>query len=77
MRFHVRQNQYLLLVIGVASAVSFGYLLWRNICIRCVNFSCPLNGVDPATRQAFFDRNPMIAQAWKMSGYHLDQKKGD
>ncbi len=58
-------QEYALAVIGLASAVSFFYLLRRNICTRCVNFSCPLNGVDAATRAAFFARNPAIAQAWQ------------
>jgi hypothetical protein len=58
-------QEYLLAGIGVASAASFGYLLWRNICNRCVNFSCPLNHVGPATRKAFFARNPIIVEAWK------------
>jgi len=60
-------HEYLLAFIGLASAISFGYLLWRNICDRCVNFSCPLNHVPPETRRAFFARNPMIAEAWKVN----------
>jgi AcrR family transcriptional regulator len=58
-------RQYLLAVIGLASAVSFAYLLRRNICSRCINFSCPLNQVDVAERQAFFARNPAMAQVWE------------
>jgi hypothetical protein len=57
----------LLAGIGLVSGISFGYLLRRNICTRCVNFSCPLNGVPKETRQAFFSRNPTIAQAWKIN----------
>jgi hypothetical protein len=57
-------REYLLVLIGLASAASFGYLLYRNICDRCVNFSCPLNHVGPEVRQAFFARNALIAQAW-------------
>lgn len=58
-------GEYLLAVIGLVSAFSFGYLLWRNICDRCINFSCPLNHVPQKTRQAFFERNEMIARAWE------------
>jgi hypothetical protein len=61
-------QEYLLAAIGLASAGSFGYLLRRNICNRCVNFSCPLNNVPPETRRAFFARNPVIASAWQQSG---------
>jgi hypothetical protein len=44
--FMIIAQEYLLAGIGTVSAVSFGYLLRRNICIRCVNFSCPVNCVD-------------------------------
>jgi hypothetical protein len=70
--FLVIGHEYLLATIGLASAASFGYLLHRNICNRCVNFSCPLNNVAPETRQAFFTRNPVIVQAWEQSGFRLD-----
>jgi len=63
--FMIAGAQYLLAGIGFTSAVSFGFLLWRNICDRCVNFSCPLNHVPEKKRQAFFERNELIAQAWK------------
>jgi hypothetical protein len=63
--FLILGHAYLLLVIGLVSAISFYYLLRRNICPRCVNFSCPFNAVDQATREAFFVRNPLIARAWK------------
>jgi len=63
--FLIIAKEYLLASIGLSSAASFGYLLWRDICDRCVNFSCPLNHVPEKTRQAFFRRNPMIAQAWQ------------
>jgi len=63
--FLILGHEYLLAAIGLVSAISFGYLLRRNTCSRCINFSCPLNDVAPATRQAFFARNPFIAQAWK------------
>jgi hypothetical protein len=59
-------REYLLAAIALASAVSFGYLLRRNICNRCVNFSCPLNHVPSETRQAFLARNPVIAHAWEI-----------
>lgn len=57
-------REYLLSLIALASACSFIYLLRRNICSRCINFSCPLNQVPPALRKGYFDRNPAIAAAW-------------
>jgi hypothetical protein len=62
--FLVAGREYLLAAIGLVSATSFAYLLWRNVCTRCINFSCPLNAVEAATREAFFARNPVIAEAW-------------
>jgi hypothetical protein len=64
--FLVIGHEYLLTAIALASAVSFGYLLWRNICDRCINFSCPLNNVPPERRRAFLARNPVIAHAWEI-----------
>ncbi len=61
----VAGKDYLTALIGLASAISFSYLLRRNICTRCINFSCPLNDVDSETQKAFFARNPSIAEAWK------------
>ena len=70
--FLVIGGQYLYAGIGLASAASFGYLLHRDICDRCVNFSCPLNSVPAKTRRAFFERNPVIRKAWEESGYQRD-----
>jgi hypothetical protein len=64
--FLVIGGEFLLAGIGLVSAVSFGYLLRRNICSRCFNFSCPINNVAPGIRQDFFARNPLIARAWNI-----------
>ena len=43
-----------------------GYLYMRTaMCAHCMNFACPLNRVEPARREAFFKRNPIIAAAWR------------
>jgi hypothetical protein len=34
-------------------------------CAQCMNFACPLNETGEDARQAFFERNPTVAQAWK------------
>jgi hypothetical protein len=72
--FLILAREFLLLAIALASAVSFGYLLWRNICDRCVNFSCPLNHVSKELRDDYLRRNPLIMKAWIESGYQIDQK---
>lgn len=56
-------REYLLALIGLSTMVSGIYLLRRNICTRCVNFSCPLNAVPKATIEAFLVRNPVIQKA--------------
>jgi hypothetical protein len=65
--FLVIGHEYLLASIGLVTAVSFGYLLYRNICIRCINFSCPLNHVAGELVEAYMHRNPIIHQAWEKS----------
>ena len=58
-------GQFLLAGIGLVSAASFGYLLYREICSRCVNFSCPLNNVPSEVRKVYLEQNPMMGEAWK------------
>ena len=49
---------YALLVTG------FFMTLKEFLCSQCINFACPLNGVDKATRLEFFKKNPVVAEAW-------------
>ena len=58
-------GQYLLAGIGLVSAASFGYLLYSEICSRCVNFSCPLNNVPEEVRKAYLEKNSVMGEAWK------------
>jgi hypothetical protein len=37
-----------------------------------MNFACPLNRVDEATRRAFWARNPRVAEAWRAGGQQED-----
>lgn len=65
--FLVVGRAYLLAVIGLVSAASASYLLGRNICTRCINFSCPLNGVPKEIVDTYLARNPVMHQAWGKS----------
>jgi hypothetical protein len=56
--------QWLLLAVYAVASVGFFTVLKTNFCSQCMNFACPLNGVQDETRRAFFDRNPRIARAW-------------
>lgn len=62
----------LLAAVALASAVGFAVDLSRQVCTRCVNFSCPLNRVPKAAVDAYLRRNPVILEAWQASGYQLD-----
>ena len=66
-------GQWLLVAIAAASAVSWGYLLHRNVCSRCVNFSCPMSAVSKDLVDAYLRQNPAMREAWKRSGYVLDE----
>ncbi len=57
--------QWFLLAMYVLTTVGAAVTLQTSFCPQCINFACPLNWVDDATRQAFFERNPTVAQAWK------------
>lgn len=67
-------REYLLAAIDLASGISFGYLLWRNICNRCINFSCPLNNVPKEIKDQFINQNPLIKQAWDEAGDKLNSE---
>jgi hypothetical protein len=47
---------------------AFFMTLKRFLCSRCMNFACPLNSVPDSVREAFWDRNPAVAQAWGYKG---------
>ncbi len=69
--FLIIGGQYVLALIALAGVVSFGFSLKKHVCTRCVNFSCPANGVPKEIVDAYLRRNPMMRRAWKESGYQL------
>lgn len=71
--FMLLGGQYLLVLIALASALSAGFNLKRNGCSRCVNFSCPANGVPKPLVDAYLRRNPVMRHAWEASGYRLGE----
>jgi hypothetical protein len=65
--FFMIASQWVWLII-YSLMITSGYLSMRKMmCSQCMNFACPLNIVDDVTRQAFFDRNPVVAKAWNRS----------
>ena len=68
-------GQYLFAFITLAAAVAFTYNLIHTTCTRCINFSCPLNGVPKPTVDSYLRRNPIMRAAWEESGYQLGKEK--
>lgn len=75
--FLILGGEYLLAVLTLAGFVSFVFSLKKNICTRCVNFSCPLNAVSKPTVDEYLSRNPVMRKAWEEHGYQLDYSAGD
>lgn len=45
---------------------------YKDICSKCVNFSCPFNNVPRNFVDAYLKRNPVMLEAWEKSGYTLN-----
>lgn len=56
--------QWFVLVVYIMTTVGFFMTLKLYMCTQCMNFACPMNGVDDAVRHDFFQRNPEVARAW-------------
>jgi hypothetical protein len=67
--FLIIGGQYVLALIALAGVVSFAFSLRKHVCTRCVNFSCPANGVPKEIIDAYLRRNPVMRRAWEESGY--------
>ena len=66
--------QYLLTLIGACTAISGVFLLKRNICSKCLNFSCPLNTVPKNLVDSYLELNPRIKEAWEHSSYQRNAR---
>ncbi len=64
-------HEYLLALVCGCGAVSAGFLLWNDVCARCVNFSCPLNAVPRELVDAYLERNAAMRAAWEAQGYRV------
>jgi hypothetical protein len=72
--FLILGEQYLLAGIMLLGLISFWFSLKKHVCSRCVNFSCPLNGVPKIIVDAYLRGNPLMRQAWEAKGYRLDTR---
>jgi hypothetical protein len=62
-------QEYLLVLIGACAGVSGAFVLRRNVCSRCINFSCPMNTVPKKLVDEYLGRNPGMRAAWESAGY--------
>lgn len=65
--FFLKSGLVYLILLGVyAVTLSGSLILLKTIyCSYCMNFACPLNRVDQEIREKFFDKNPVVKEAWK------------
>jgi hypothetical protein len=57
-------GEWFLLLLFALTTTAAGVTLKMVFCTQCMNFACPLNETGEAAQQAFFSRNPQVAQAW-------------
>ncbi len=62
-------GEWLFAALTGAAALIGGAVIYRTICSRCVNFSCPANHVPKQIVDAYLVRNPAMREAWERSGY--------
>jgi hypothetical protein len=56
-----------------AAALIGGAAIYRTICSRCINFSCPANHVPKSVIDAYLMRNPVMREAWERSGWVIGE----
>jgi len=62
--FFLLTGAWLLLLLYILTTAAFYMTLKFFLCSKCMNFACPLNGVDQGGRELFFKRNPSVAEHW-------------
>lgn len=71
--FFFLTKAWLLLLLYILTNAAFFMTLKLFLCSKCMNFACPLNGVDPAARELFFQRNPSVAEHWMNGKVNKDK----
>lgn len=57
---------------ALLSSIAFMAVLKTFFCSQCVNFSCTFNTVPKHVVDTYLNRNPVMKEAWKKSGYIID-----
>lgn len=60
----ILSKQLFLLLVYSMTTIGFFMTLMKFMCSQCMNFACPLNQVDENLRDQFFEKNPLVAEAW-------------
>ena len=63
----------ILIILSTFGGFYFFRVLITRICPHCVNFSCPLNQVPKEVVDSYLMRNPVMKEAWELSGYVIDK----
>jgi hypothetical protein len=63
----ILSKQFVLLTIFVLYLIVGAYIVYRSMCIKCMNFACPFNGVCVETKEMFLEHNSVIRNACPMS----------
>lgn len=66
--FFLLTGGWLLLSLYILTNVAFFVTLTLFLCSKCMNFACPLNGVDQNGRDMFLEHNPAVAKHWACLG---------
>ena len=70
--FSLLGGEYVLTLVACSAVVAGAMTLKKIACSRCINFSCPLNGVPKSVVDRYLLRNPVLLEAWKSQGYQID-----
>lgn len=66
--FFAFTGTWLLFTLYILTNTAFFVTLKLFLCSKCMNFACPLNGVDQNGRDMFLERNPSVAKHWLPQG---------
>ncbi|MHC1591108.1 MAG: hypothetical protein ACXQS8_03410 [Candidatus Helarchaeales archaeon] len=66
--------QYLMALLAGVGSVIWALILSHEICVDCINFSCPLNKVPEEMRNEFLKKNPVMKEAWEKAGFDLSKE---
>ncbi|MHA1992507.1 MAG: hypothetical protein ACW98A_16165 [Candidatus Hodarchaeales archaeon] len=66
--FLLLAGQFLLFLMTSGGMIVWIIIIQLKVCTDCVNFACILNRVPKSVRLQFFEKNPIIKEAWEEKG---------